>query len=151
MDNSTAFEKWLTYLDAQGKSPRTVAAYRRALNHFTQWNVSLFGQEPDLSAIMPRDVRDWKGYQQTVEQAAPATINQRLVALSRFNRWAIKQGLSPDDPTEEIRSVRLPSRQPQALSDRDLRRLVRQAKADQRDYALIELLVVIAIIAIFNV
>ena len=132
---------WLTELQRQGKSPHTITAYRRGLEHFIGWNRQLYGDIFDPARVIPRDVRNWKGYQQTVEQAAPATINQRLVALSRFYRWAIKQELSPDDPTEEIRSLHLPSRQPQALSDRDLRRLLRQAKVDQRDYALIELLV----------
>jgi hypothetical protein len=37
--------------------------------------------------IMPRDVRDWKAYQQTAEQSAPATVNQRLVEVARFFRW----------------------------------------------------------------
>ena len=61
-----------------------------------------YGRDFDPATIIGRDVRDWKGYQQTVEKAAPATINQRLVALSRFFAWAVKQGLVREDPTQEV-------------------------------------------------
>ena len=84
-------------------------------------------------------MRDWKAHQQTVERAAPATINQRLVALSRFFAWAVRQGLAQENPTDDIKSVRLPQRQPQALSNRDLRRLLRAVHAggNGRDIAIL--------------
>ena len=78
-----------------------------------------------------------------MERAAPATINQRLVALSRFFAWAVRQGLAQENPTDDIKSVRLPQRQPQGLSNRDLRRLLRAVHAggNVRDIALLEILV----------
>jgi integrase/recombinase XerD len=69
-------------------------------------------QDFDPANIIGRDVRDWKAHQQTVEKTAPATINQRLVALSRFFARAVKQELAQEDPTQGIKSVRLPQRQP---------------------------------------
>lgn len=41
---------------------------------------------------MPRDVRDWKAYQPAVEETAPATVNQRLTAMTRLFRWVRSQG-----------------------------------------------------------
>lgn len=119
-------DEWLETLHQQGKSEHTLAAYRRALTHFVQWSQLLYGQDFDPTAIIGRDVRDWKAHQQTVEKAAPATINQRLVALSQFFAWARKQGLVEVDPTQDVNSVRLAKRQPQGLSQHDLRRLLRQ-------------------------
>lgn len=135
-------QQWLQDLERKGRSVHTLAAYRRGLQHFIEWNKRVYDAEFDPAATIPRDVRDWKSYQQTVEKAAPATINQRLVALSRFFSWATSKGLAKDDPTVEVGSLRLPARQPKGLSDKDLRKLLRAAKAggNLRDYAMIELL-----------
>jgi integrase/recombinase XerC len=89
---------------------------------------------------MPRDVRDWKAYQQTAEKAAPATINQRLVAVTRFFRWACAQGLCWENPAEEVAHLRLAPRQPKALEQTTLRKLLRAARGHLRDYALVEVL-----------
>ena len=139
----SVIEQWLETLHQGGKSDHTLAAYRRALNHFVAWSELLYGQDFDPANIIGRDVRDWKAHQQTVEKVAPATINQRLVALSRFFTWAVRQGLAQEDPTHDIKSIRLPQRQPQGLSNRDLRRLLRAVHASQnlRDIAMLEVLV----------
>ncbi len=89
---------------------------------------------------MPRDVRDWKAYQQTIEKAAPTTINQRLVALTRFFRWARAQELCRVRPAEDVGTIRLESRQPKGLDKTTLRRLLRAARGHVRDYAMLELL-----------
>src|SRR3990170_969327 len=78
--------EWLDHLQRQGKSRHTLRAYRIGLQHFERWYQSTYGDTFGPDRVMPRDVRDWKAYQQTVEQAAPATVNQRLVALTRFFR-----------------------------------------------------------------
>lgn len=136
-------EQWLEQLHQQGKSDHTLAAYRRALNHFVTWSRLLYGQTFDPATIIGRDVRDWKAHQQTVEHAAPATINQRLVAVSRFFAWAVQQGLAQADPTQDVSSIRLPQRQPQGLPKRDLRRLLRAVHGggQRRDIAMLEVLV----------
>ncbi|NLF77805.1 MAG: tyrosine-type recombinase/integrase [Chloroflexi bacterium] len=136
-------EQWLQTLHQGGKSEHTVQAYRRALRHFTRWSQALYGQDFDPARIIGRDVRDWKAHQQTVEKAAPATINQRLVALASFFAWAVKQGIVPEDPTQDVNSIRLPQRQPQGLTQRDLRRLLRavHGSGNVRDIAMLEVLV----------
>lgn len=135
-------EPWLTTLDQQGKSRHTQAAYRRALAHFGQWTAQRYGLPWTPAATMTRDVRDWKAHQQQVEQAAPATIHQRVVALSRFFAWRVREGQLREDPTQAVSSLRLPAHAPKALDDRDLRRLLRAVHAGGRlrDIALIELL-----------
>ena len=70
---------WLADLDRQGKSRHTCGSYRRSLAHFTHWSEHTYGQPFDPAAIIPRDVADWKAYQQTVEKAKPSTVNLRLI------------------------------------------------------------------------
>jgi integrase/recombinase XerC len=69
--------QWVTFLREAGKSDSTLKGYRRGLVRFTTWYRQSGGGPSDLSAVMPRDVRDWIAFQQTVEEARPATINHR--------------------------------------------------------------------------
>ena len=132
--------QWLDHLHRQGKSTHTFQAYQRGLEHFARWYTVTYGETFVADAVMPRDVRDWKAYQQTIEKAAPATINQRLVALTRFFRWARAQGLCRENPAEEVGTIRLNPRQPQAMEHTVVRKLLRAARGHVRDYALLELL-----------
>jgi len=142
MSADSSLSKWLNYLDQRGKSPHTLAAYRRAVNHFIKWDRATYGQGFDPARVIPRDVRDWKSHQQTTQRAAPTTINQRLSALSKYFEWCIIQGIREDNPVAEINGLSLPTIRPKALSRADERRFVREAHAgrDRRDIAIIELL-----------
>jgi len=132
---------WITRLEERGKSAHTCAAYGRAVNHFAAWYAAAYEDEFAPSLVLPRDVQTWKAHQQTTEQAAPATINQRLVALSAFFKWAITENLAAHDPTAEVSSLSLPELRPKALSGSALRRLIRAAQENSvRDYALLELM-----------
>jgi site-specific recombinase XerD len=145
MTNSTSdsiIQNWMQALDQQGKSHLTIETYHRGVKHFAHWNGMTYGSDFDPGAIIPRDVRDWKAHQQTIEKAAPATINQRLVALSSFFRWAVKQNMTHDDPTADVNGLRLPKQQPKGVSRQDLRRVLRtvHASGNVRDIAIIEIL-----------
>ncbi len=135
-------EQWVADLHRRGKSQTTVNTYRRGLLHFGRWSEQTYGQPFDPAAIIPRDVADWKAHQQTVGKAAPNTINVRLGAVSRFFAWAVKQGLTRDNPAAEISGLRLPPRQPKSLDKVYVRRLLRHiSKGGQlRDLAIAEML-----------
>jgi integrase/recombinase XerC len=137
----TYISTWLDDLDKQGKSHHTLSAYRRATEHFIQWCETAYGTRFDPARVMARDVRDWKAYQQTVEKVAPATVNQRLAAVSRFFKWALQKELSPSDPTSDVHALRLPPRQPKGLGRREVRRLLRAANHHPRDFAMLEVLI----------
>lgn len=146
MDDAThsveVLVRWLEVLDSNGKSRLTVDAYRRALAHFVGWNENTYGQPFDPAQVITRDVRDWKSYQQTVEKAAPATINQRLTAVASFFDWAEAQKLVRANPTKSIKGVATAGRQPKGLSAKELRRLLRAVHAggNLRDIAMVEML-----------
>jgi integrase/recombinase XerD len=136
---------WLKNLDKQGKNHHTLAAYRRALEHFIRWSETAYGKPFDPGRVMARDVRDWKAHQQIVEKVAPATVNLRLVALSHFFEWAHQQDLSQADPTADIYALRLLPRETKALDRRDVRRLLRAANHHPRDFAILEVLIGIGV------
>jgi len=72
IDFTTAQNQWQAHLEAQGRSPHTRAAYRRALAHFSRWYEAAYDMPPVLSDLLPRDLADWQAHQQTVEKARPA-------------------------------------------------------------------------------
>ncbi len=137
---SDIHQQWLDSLQRQGKSHHTIKAYQRSLSHFARWYQTIYSTPFAPDDVMPRDVRDWKAYQQTTEKAAPTTINQRLVALTRFFRWARAQNLCRENSAEDVGTIRLEFRQPKGLDKTTLRRLLRAARSHVRDYAMLELL-----------
>jgi site-specific recombinase XerD len=134
--------QWIAGLNRQGKARSTIETYRRGLLHFIHWSEQTYGERFDPASIIPRDVEDWKAYQGTVEKAKPNTINSRLVAVSRYFKWAVKQKLARDNPAAGITGLRLQRRRPRALDRVYVRRLLRHiSKAGNlRDMALVELL-----------
>ena len=143
MDASKAIENWLEELDKQGRSEHTKQAYRRALVQFTAWYEETYDLEYKPEVVLTRDVEKWKSHQQKSGKTAPATINQRLVALSSFFEWVKGQRLMRQNPTAGVKSVRLEKNAPKALSETDLNRLMRAVYAGNnlRDIAMVELLV----------
>lgn len=135
-------QEWLNYLQQQGKTIHTLNAYRRAVLHFAEWSLHTYGENLEPTATMPRDVRDWKAYQQSVEKVAPRTVNQRLVGLSRFFSWAVSTGLVHANPTTDVKYIPLPSLKPDGVPDKSLRKLLRivHRSGHLRDIAMLELL-----------
>ena len=76
------------------------------------------------------------------KKASPATTNQRLVALTRFFAWAVKEDLARENPAQDAGSLHLPVREAKGLPNRDLRRLLRavHASGNVRDIAIVEVL-----------
>ena len=135
-------QQWLDYLKQQGKSDHTIKAYRLAFNHFAHWYKTTYGEPLDPAATIARDMREWKSYQQSIEKTAPSTINQRLVGLSSFYKWAVVQDHIRRDPTIDIKTLALAKRQPKSLLAKTLRRLMRTVHNNHnlRDIAIVELL-----------
>lgn len=136
-------QAWLEHLSKGGRSHHTRKAYQRAWQHLAQWYQGAYGETCDPTCLIARDLREWKSYQQSVERAAPSTINQRLAAISSFYRWAVAQGQVARDPSADVSSIRLMHRQPQSLSAKQLRQLLRAVHngGPCRDVAIIEVLV----------
>lgn len=140
MNAASPFDNWFEFLRQKGKSQHTVQAYRGGIYHFRQWYEQIYKVSLEVNLVMPRDVRDWQSYMRTTEKAAPTTINLRMVALSRFFTWAIQAKLCRENPSQDVSTIRLDARQPKALDPDHLRRLLRAAKANLRDYAIVEML-----------
>jgi integrase/recombinase XerD len=137
-----AVQGWMSYLERQGKSPLTREAYLNAVTHFVNWMGQAYRDEFDPQEVMPRDLREWKAHQQTVEKASPNTINQRLVAMGRFFAWAHGENLIQMNPAADVDLISVSELKPKGLDGRSLRKLLRAVHkyGSARDIAVVELL-----------
>ena len=131
---------WLDKLHDNGKSPHTIQAYRQGLLHFLAWYANIYPNSFNPSQVMPRDIQDWQTHQQQKDKSAPATVNQRLVAVKQFFKWTQKQDLIQRNPADDVSAIRIENREIKSLDDTPLRQLLREAKSETRDYAILEVL-----------
>lgn len=135
-------KQWLTSLFDRGRSRHTIEAYRRGLLNFMLWSRVTDGGNFVPGQMIERDVKDWTGWQRTVKKQSPATVNQRLVAVSEFYEWAHGQGLARTNPTKDVTGVAPAQRTIKSLDESEYRRLLRQVhgEGNLRDIAMIEML-----------
>jgi len=138
----TLIDRWLEYLSEQGKSDYTITAYRRAAHYFVRWSRQTYSEDFDATATLPRDLERWKTYQVRVQKSAPATVNQRLVAVSCFFNWCLNAGIIAQDPTHSLKTLRLEKHPPRSIAEVHLNRLLRVVHkgGDLRDISIIEVL-----------
>ena len=135
-------DRWMTFLERQGKSILTQEAYLNALTHFVSWLQQTYGEEFDPQKVIARDVREWKAYQQTAEKASPNTINQRLVAIGRFFYWAHGENVIQMNPAADVDLINVSELKPKGLDGLSLRQLLRAVHkyGSTRDVAVVEML-----------
>jgi integrase/recombinase XerC len=139
--------EFVGHLQKQDKSPDTQLAYRSDLAHFTRWLIQTRDETirelADLArAITPTDVRDYRTYLLTVQHAAPATINRRVIVLRSFTSWARQKGWIDSDPVSGVKQVKQVELAPRWLDRKEQAALRRAAErdGDPRNLAIVLLL-----------
>lgn len=129
---------WLTV--ERGRSPSTIAAYRRDLDAFADW---LDGRSCTIGAADEDDVVDYLRHRQGAG-VAPATVARALVSIRSLYRFAVAEGLLVDDPTAAVEVPKVARGLPKALSEAEVTALLDAVEGDgplaRRDRALLELL-----------
>jgi site-specific recombinase XerC len=142
-DRKAIMEAWLSYLEAEGRSPNTVIGYQRGLEHFLSWYVKTYGDETfNPAAVLPKDFKDWISFQQTVERAKPATINQRVAAIRQYFTYLFDTGQISRNPSKGVKSLDRDDDDFKGLDEQEYRRLMRAVYADEnlRDIAIVEVM-----------
>jgi site-specific recombinase XerD len=128
-ENATiaAFVNELHY--ARGRSPRTCEAYARDLELFAAFTGN------DVAKAERSDVKAFVLELAGKRRYMPAAIRRKLVALRRFYRYLVVEGVRDDDPTVGIDPPKLPKRLPVVLREDDVARLLRTpAPAGRTDF-----------------
>jgi integrase/recombinase XerD len=147
LDEAVAeFRTWLVV--ERGLAPNSVAAYLRDLRRYlafleargirdvdrvTEADVSAYAA--DLAAARTDD---------GAPRYAPASMARALVAVRALHRFSLDEGSAHADPTEELRSGRVPQGIPKALTEAEVEAILRAVEGDDpralRDRAVLETL-----------
>jgi integrase/recombinase XerD len=135
-------EEYLSWLDVErGRSPRTLASYRRDLAGYQAFvadqaaGTQIDGASADLVAAYVASLRRTR---------SGSTVARSLSTLRGFHRFLVEEGEASSDPTADIPGVAVAEMLPKALSedetDRLLGAVVGTGPAMLRDRALLEVL-----------
>lgn len=138
---SRGAEEYLSWLEVErGRSPRTLAAYRRDLMAFS---VALDeGGRRDLDAASASDVATYLASLRASH--SKASVARAHSSIRGFYRFLVEEGRRHDDPAADLPSVSVSDLLPKALSEEETSRLlgavVGTGPAVLRDRALLEVL-----------
>lgn len=133
------FTPFFTSLITEYLSENTLAAYERDLKDFKKWYAHTTGDnlQPDL--VTELDLAEYRQY--LMRKYKPATVNRRLAAISKWLKWAGKEGMLQRIP-EMPKQMRQEKLAPRALTRSEqnalLRAVMREGKL--RDQAIIYML-----------
>ena len=119
----------------KGRSPNTVAAYRRDLEAMLDAGTAF---EPAALAAYVRGLRE------RPEPLAASSIARTISSIRGFMGFLVDEGLLDSDPAADLVAPKQPARLPKALTIEQVERLLAATDGDEpaalRDKALIELL-----------
>ncbi|MCX7996999.1 MAG: tyrosine-type recombinase/integrase [Patescibacteria group bacterium] len=133
----TLLEKFVDYLQKQGKSRFTIVAYKKDLEQFVGF----------LASNDVQDIRDVK--QEYIENFINKLIadnytkksaSRKLNSIRTFFRYLKKEEIVEQNPSVEISHPKFTQSPPRILSKLEYRALRDIAKEDVRTYALVEVL-----------
>ena len=130
---------WKRALRAERKSPATIKSYAEGVLAFQRWCEST-GTPPVLSKANAQafvaDLLD-SGQQ-------PKTAGSRLLSIRRFSAWLTDEGELDSDPLIGVRQPKLDRKVVEALTDDELKRLIKACQGkeftDRRDEAMVRLM-----------
>ncbi len=138
-------EEYLSWLEVErGRSPRTLAAYRRDLRAY-QRSVTPREESGDGAGIVRASSADVAAHLAALRRTHNAASTARALSSIRgFHRFLVEEGARGDDPTLDLPSITVTDLLPKALSEEETEHLlgavVGTGPLVLRDRALLELL-----------
>jgi integrase/recombinase XerD len=134
-------EEYLSWLEVErGRSPRTLAAYRRDLATFSEALGA--GGRRDVDAASASDVAEYLAAMRASH--SKASVARAHSSIRGFYRFLVEEGRRSDDPVVDLPSVSVSDLLPKALSEEETEQLlgavVGTGPAVLRDRALLEVL-----------
>jgi integrase/recombinase XerD len=134
-------EEFLTWLHVErGRSPNTLASYRRDLRAYVLW---LSEAGLDVGSVTEGDLQRYvSGLRDG--GAAPASVKRATVVVTSMHRFLADEGLASADPTANVEVPRVPQSIPKALTVDQMTSLLNSVGGDDpvalRDRAILEVL-----------
>jgi integrase/recombinase XerD len=141
---ATELDRYLRHLAIErGRSPHTVAAYRRDLNRLLD-SLRRAGVG-DATAITPQNLTAFaRELREGPEPLAASSVARMLSSVRGFTKFLVDEQRIPLDPAADLVAPKLPDRLPKALTIAQVESLLAATEGDEpgalRDRALLELL-----------
>lgn len=133
------FAPFFESLHVEYPSENTVAAYEYDLKDFARWYAHTTGENLKPELVTEFDLAEYRQY--LMRKYKPSTVNRRLAAISKWLKWAGKEGILQRVP-EMPKQVRQEKLAPSALTRSEqnalLRTVMREGKL--RDQAIVYVL-----------
>ena len=124
-----------------GLSANSLAAYRRDLAGLAVW-LAKQAEAPTLIQAREQDLQAYAAHRHA--ESKPTSVGRRLSVFRRFYRWALREGLTTQDPTLRMDAPRQRLRTPGTLTEAQVEALLAAPDADEtlglRDRAMLELM-----------
>lgn len=128
---SEAAHDYLEAKQAEGYSPKTIAAYR------LQYRLlGTYLGNPTLETITTAQLRGYLA--RDTDRLKPASLGHRIRSMHSLWKWLVEEEIVDVDPSRRIKEHALPPPIPKALSSEQLE-LLRDACKSPREHALVEL------------
>lgn len=136
---SELLESWELILRAENKSPLTISSYLRGVRLYLGW----CEQNGHPVEVTRTQVRDYMA-ELIAEGKEANTVRLRQASLRQFVAWLVEEGELPDNPLLGLKTPKIPAKVVHALSDDQLRALIKACKGpsfrDKRDEAIVRLM-----------
>jgi len=94
------------YMQAEGKSVKTVDGYLQDMRLFAAWFFAVNGEDLSPEALTRVDAQQYKNYLISDEvKARPATVNRKLAALRCYSEWAKAAGKVEYNAVNDLKNV----------------------------------------------
>lgn len=134
-------EEFLTWMQVErGRSPNTIAAYRRDLLRYFSW---LDTHQMLVETVSPAEVERYVADRQGSGEA-PASSARALAAVRMLHAYLVSESHRSDDPTLRVDGVKVAAGVPKPLSENQVEQLLAAVVGDDalalRDRAVLEML-----------
>jgi site-specific recombinase XerD len=130
-ENAEILNDFVRSLNAGGRSPHTIVAYRHNVGDFLEFTLGV-----SVTEITHSEVHEWLHFLKE-RGSAPSTISQSLGSLRSFFDYAQTIGIVERSPTRIIPNHRITQKLPRWVSFEDMQKLL-SAADNPRDHAIIE-------------
>jgi len=141
MNNSATLKnllpKFIDSLNAKGRSPATVLAYRSDLGQMVEFLIKKSKVTPDQ--IVSTDLDSFRDTLLN-DKYTPKSVSRKLNAVKTFFRWMIDQNLITSDPSQTVAHPKIENSLPKFLSQLEYRALRDVVRSDIRIAAIVELI-----------
>ncbi|HVB53471.1 MAG TPA: tyrosine-type recombinase/integrase [Candidatus Acidoferrales bacterium] len=129
---------FLLAMEAEGKSPATIASYGYSVASFLEYAQS-HGRADRAEDLTRQQVTNWLAHLQRTTK--PSTAATKYRGMLRFFGWLVAEGEIAQSPMAGMKPPAIPEDPPPVATEDDLRRLLKAAEGktfeDRRDAAVI--------------